>query len=228
MLSVSYSVVLYGCCRPISLKPLQLPYLFAILLLPTGHSAFQGVLSSPRGGYRGLMWAREPAAMKNQSCGKKELERVWQPSASLGSSAVTFAGVFVEDYFPTWPQLQKCQHWDFANCNYGTGNFSGSQGLGNSDSLSRYLLDVYVPSLLRGSNGYDILMMLGADFDWWNGVDHFEFNDGGECRVNVLRRVFHPQPSCAHSTHGTPPTSRSHQWAQQPDRKHQRRAHANF
>ena len=78
---------------------------FGVAGLPTaasqlddfGHSATQGLLSSPLAGYQGVIWAREPADFKFVGCSDKGIERVWQPSKSLGDDVLAFASVFVDN-----------------------------------------------------------------------------------------------------------------------------------
>ena len=82
---------------------------------PFGHSAFFGVLSSPQGGYTAILWARESAEFKLQSCGLQHLERIWQPSSSLPHIA-TLQAVFVDSDYSSPDPISRCDYGSQATC----------------------------------------------------------------------------------------------------------------
>lgn len=137
---------------------------------PFGHSAFTGVLSSSLGGFRGVVWGREPSELKDQSRanGQRNLERVWTPSASLGGAAATFAAVFVDGGYDSPGPVSRCDQWTATNssCNYAA---AASDARGLADVVQQHA------SAVRGS---DVLINMGTDFRWPNALDYFAYVDG--------------------------------------------------
>ena len=127
---------------------------------PFGHSAFQGVLSSSLSGYFGVMWARESADFKQQCCAARNLERIWSPSSSLGTSAVTMQAIFVDAGYGTPDEANRC---DYGANNGNCGAAWGAHDVKNViDDIDRY----------RAPNvrGTDIFLNFGDDFTAENAV----------------------------------------------------------
>ena len=120
---------------------------------PFGHSAFMGVLSSPLGGYTGIMWARESAELKLLSCASGRLERVWLPSPSLPHVA-TFQGVFVDSDYSSPDALGRCDY------DGSPGQCGSSNAAGDVDALVADARGLRAPNLRGG----DLLLNLGSDF----------------------------------------------------------------
>ncbi len=143
---------------------------------PFGHSAFQGVLSSPLAGVQGVMWGREPADFKAASRLDRALERVWLPSRSLGADAASFAAVFYDGGYgsPSWN-----------GCGTGGNVTTCARAAGVRDAVAAGN-DVYA-ARIRAVRGNDVLLNFGGDFTWENAVKDpadarsgswFEYLDG--------------------------------------------------
>jgi hypothetical protein len=127
---------------------------------PFGHSGFQGVLSSPLGGFQGVMWGREPGDFKAACRPARALERVWLPSASLGAGAATFGATFYDPGYD-WPAWNRCTS---------TSNASQcTRAQGRADALAYGAAEVaeHRAPAVRGS---DVLINFGTDFAWINAV----------------------------------------------------------
>ena len=136
---------------------------------PFGHSAFQGVLSSSLGGFRGLMWGREDAAFKAHTAAFKGLERVWLPSPSLGPAAAAWQGIFWDAGYSTPGQVARCDTEASPtpqSCNY-------AHGVPDAAAFAPNLLQRL--STIRGS---DLLVMMGTDFCWPQALLYFNYTDG--------------------------------------------------
>ena len=142
---------------------------------PFGHSAFQGVLSSSLGGYRGVMWGREDAQLKTQSLANRAYERVWLPSPSLGGAAAGFAGIFYNGYGPP----SCCGRCQGAATN-------SSCAYANATTDVAVLAQDLAQNRSAAVRGQEILLNFGTDFQWENAVsfdgenfgNYFEYLDG--------------------------------------------------
>ena len=95
-----------------------------------GHSAFEGVLSTPFGGFDGVFWSREPLALWAASRRDATLERVWAPSPSRPELAA-FQGTFIAGNYATvgCPGCRRCDQgspFNGSNCNYALGRADGA------------------------------------------------------------------------------------------------------
>lgn len=154
---------------------------------PFGHSSFQGVLSSPLGGYKGVMWAREAADFKAAAANATALERVWLPSASLGGAAAGFQGIFLDKGYGSPGEVSRCTHGG----NKST-NATCSYALGTEDAPG--LVDDIIRNRLGSFRGQDFLINLGGDFTWENaksfaGEDLGNGFDYADAIINFLNSV---------------------------------------
>ena len=119
---------------------------------PFGHSAFQGVLSSPLAGYTGVMWGREAAEFRAASQLARKIERVWLPSPSLHTAA--FQAIFVNGGYGPPNEVSRCNgSRDPKTCN-------AALAAGDVEALKQDLLYSRV-SAVRDNN---LLLMFGTDF----------------------------------------------------------------
>ena len=127
---------------------------------PFGHSAFQGVLGGPAGGYIGLLWGREAADFKAYSCARKGVERVWLPSATSGGASATLQAVFVDSGYQSPFEVNRCDYGAHDDtCN-------GSWGAKDVASLISDIDTFRAPNV----RGKSILLNLGDDFTAENAV----------------------------------------------------------
>ena len=128
---------------------------------PFGHSAFQGILSSSRGGFSGVMWAREAAEFKAHCANTSKLERVWLPSSSLGGAVATFQGTFFDKNYASPPEASRC-----TNHAQLTTNATCNRALGLADAGG--LISDVLTARQAAFRGDDILLNFGGDFTWEN------------------------------------------------------------
>ena len=149
---------------------------------PFGHSAFEGVLASPLGGFSGVMWAREMQDFKAQSCANRGLERVWQPSASLGAAASAFAGVFSSFYYCTPFEVERCDQ----EYNPGPASCAASFAKADAPLLMVDLEAFYAPA----NRGDDVMVLFGDDFTYEAAAPYFEYLDAliAELNADPLQR----------------------------------------
>ena len=121
---------------------------------PFGHSAFQGVLSSPLAGFQGVLWGREPAELKAASAAARALERVWLPSRSQGIA--TFAGAFWDPGYDS-PKWVRCAPFlpNASDCTHARGVLDAAQAAAEIAGARA--------AVIRGD---DILVNIGGDFNW--------------------------------------------------------------
>jgi len=140
---------------------------------PFGHSAFQGILSSPLSGYKGVMWAREMDDFKMLMCAARGLERVWSPSASLGADATTFQGIFVDAGYGSPGEARRCdgKKPGDSGCVYSNGKVDIKTIISDVEQFR-------TPNIRDVNNTVDIILNFGDDFLWENAPDWFNYLDG--------------------------------------------------
>jgi lysosomal alpha-mannosidase len=128
---------------------------------PFGHSATQGVLSSPSSGFQGVMWGREPLDFKNGCRAARALERVWLPSPSLGADAcATFGATFFDPGYD-YPSWNKCTL---------TANVSScARAAGVADAVEFAAKDI-AEARAPAVRGNDVLLNMGTDWSFHNAV----------------------------------------------------------
>ena len=139
------------------------------------------MLSGPQGGYIGLMWGREAADFKEYSCARKNVERVWLPSATSGGRAATLQAVFVDAGYQSPYEVHRCDY----NAHDDTCN--GSFGAKDVASLIDDI-DSYRAPNVRGTS---ILLNFGDDFTAENAFigtgqgDYFAYLDSLIAALNA-------------------------------------------
>ena len=151
---------------------------------PFGHSATMGVLSGPLSGFRGIMWGREASDFKALTCETADVERIWLPSASLGTAATTWQGIFVDTGYQSPSELSRCNYpKNDSSC-----NASNAMALAQADyaALVSDILTVRAPNVQPSAreNATDVLVNLGSDFTYENAADYFAYIDALSTLLN--------------------------------------------
>jgi hypothetical protein len=127
---------------------------------PFGHSATQGVLSSPSAGFQGVMWGREPSDFKAACRPGRALERIWLPSPSLGAAAATFAATFFDGGYDFPP-------WNRCSLTGNASQCSHAQGVADATAFAATeIVDKRAPAL----RGNDVLLNMGTDWAYENAI----------------------------------------------------------
>ncbi len=146
---------------------------------PFGHSATQGLFSSPLAGVKGVMWAREAADYKALSYARQTQERLWTPSPSLGAAKATaFAGIFSSYGYGTPSGVTRCNGTPSppsTSCN----------GTWGAVDVWQFYNDI-VYNIAPGIRGNDVLALFGTDFQHENAVDYLAYIDSLRDALNQL------------------------------------------
>lgn len=136
---------------------------------PFGHSATQGSLfSSPQAGFSSVVWARISYDDRAARATNQTLEWVWQPSKSLGTSALTLAHTLRYHY--SAPD-NAC--FDGIMCN-------GGEAVNADQTLDGYNAPAYAASFLSFLDSYsafyrgsEVLVLFGDDFNYEEAQSYF-------------------------------------------------------
>jgi lysosomal alpha-mannosidase len=126
---------------------------------PFGHSATQGILSSPAAGFQGVLWGREPLDFKAACRPGRALERIWLPSRSLGASAATFGATFYDPGYDFPP-------WNRCTLTANASACARDQGFADAALAAAEIADSRAPQI----RGNDVLLNMGTDWSYHNAV----------------------------------------------------------
>mmetsp|Transcript_22531 Transcript_22531/g.50755 ORF Transcript_22531/g.50755 Transcript_22531/m.50755 type:complete len:1065 (-) Transcript_22531:1137-4331(-) len=160
---------------------------------PFGHSATQASLLSAQMGFDALYFARIDWQEAKRRTERREMEMVWQPSASWGEEAEVFTGAFLDGGYGPPPGF--C--FDQNQCN---GGFPVMDDKCLEDENVKGYVDKFVEAATRYANNtraagtatQNIMFLMGSDFQyenaegWYKNLDKIIHHVNRDGRVNAF------------------------------------------